>query len=198
MTGELLREQRELQAAADAAYDDLGLAAALGKIGAPARVGSAALGLMVTRDLDIDVTCAALDEHTIADISRLGAGLVLHPRVRQVQIRDDTGAWNVDPLYPDGVYLGVHYRAPDGNDWNLDVWFIDQPDRQPSTVHLRTLRPRLTDESRAAILLIKRALAARGGPRVSSYDIYTAVLDDGVRTPDEFDRRGTGSPGPRS
>ncbi|MEU4835820.1 hypothetical protein [Streptosporangium sp. NPDC023615] len=188
MTSGPLRDQMELQAAADAAYDDLGLATALARIGTPTRVGSAALGLMVARDLDIDVTCTALDDHTFAGVTRLGADLVMHPRVRQVQIRDDTGEWNIDPLYPDGVYLGVRYRCPDGNDWNLDIWFVDEPDRQPSTVHLRTVQPRLTDENRAAILLIKRALAARGGPRVSSHTVYMAVLDEGVRTLEEFDR----------
>ncbi|WP_199537055.1 hypothetical protein [Spongiactinospora gelatinilytica] len=87
----------------------------------------------------------------------------------------------------------MRYRCPDGNDWNLDIWFIDEPGRQPSTVHLRTIRPRLTGETRVAILRIKRALAARGGPRVSGYEIYLAVLDEGVRTPEEFDRRRSGA-----
>ncbi|RBQ17637.1 hypothetical protein DP939_24400 [Spongiactinospora rosea] len=189
----LWREQKALQAAADAVYADLGLAAALAEIGTPTRVGSAALGVMVARDLDIDVACAALDDRTFAGVARLGADLVRHPRVRQVQVRDDTGVWNVDPLYPDGLYLGVRYRCPDGNDWTLDIWFVDEPERQPSTVHLGTIRPRLTDERRVAILRIKRGLAARGGPRVSGYDIYVAVLDEGVRTLDDFDRRLSGS-----
>ncbi|WP_199537056.1 hypothetical protein [Spongiactinospora gelatinilytica] len=90
MSRELLREQEALQAAADAVYDDLGLAAALAEIGAPTRVGGVALGVMVTHDLDIDVACAALDDRAFAGITRLGAGLLRHPRVRQVQIRDDT------------------------------------------------------------------------------------------------------------
>ena len=37
----------------------------------------------------------------------LGAGVACHCRVPQVEIRDDTGAWNVDRDYPDGRYLGA-------------------------------------------------------------------------------------------
>ena len=49
---------------------------------------------------------------------------------------------------------------------------------------------RLTPETRSAILDIKRAWVNRPefGQTVRSFDIYTAVLDGGVRTPEEFDR----------
>jgi hypothetical protein len=83
----------------------------------------------------------------------------------------------------------VECRASSGAIWNLDIWFLDQPERQPSTAHLTTLRPRLTDESRAAIIDIKRAWAERPeyGTTVKSFDVYRAVLDDGVRDPARFE-----------
>ncbi len=45
-------------------------------------------------------------------------------------------------------------------------------------------------ETRSAILDIKRAWVNRPeyGKTVRSFDIYTAVLDGGIRTPEEFER----------
>ena len=65
--------------------------------------------------------------------------------------------------------------------WTLDPWFIHEQSRQFDLDHLESLAPRLTDETRAAILEIKHAW--HGHPDYSSYAIYTAVLDHGVRTP---------------
>jgi hypothetical protein len=54
---------------------------------------------------------------------------------------------------------------------------------------METLPPRLTPEARLAILRIKEARhGLEGDARVPSYRIYEAVLDHGVRTPDEFRR----------
>jgi hypothetical protein len=141
---------------------------------------------MVHRDLDITVVCPDLP---VKDVARIGATLAGHRKVRQVLFRNDTGQWNVGPRYPDGLYLGVHYRSAGGNDWTIDVWFVDEPDRQPDLAHLRTLPPRLTPDARAVILRIKDVWCTHPtyGSSVHGVDIYTAVLDDNVRTVDEFD-----------
>ena len=109
--------------------------------------------------------------------------------IRDRRFRDDTGHWNTDSRYPDGIYLGIEYRSPGGRTWTLDLWFVDEPERQPDLAHLDTLAPRLTDEHRSTILRIKRILAERPdtGARVPSYDVYRAVLDDGVATIEAFD-----------
>lgn len=183
-TSELRHQQDELQAEADAVHTDLGLDDLLGGVGNPVRVGSAALGLMVRRDLDVTVVCPRLDTEAVAQI---GARLAVHDRVWQVRFRNDTGAWNTDPAYPDGLYLGVGYQSPQGHKWTLDIWFVDEPDRQPDLAHLRTMPERLTPEARAAILEIKQAWADR--PGYSSFDVYRAVLDHGVHTVAEFERQ---------
>ncbi len=92
-------------------------------------------------------------------------------------------------MYPDGLYLGVRYRATEGADWKIDIWFIIDPDRQPDLAHIRSLPPRLTDESREVILRIKDAWAGRAeyGRTVKSFDIYSAVLDDHVSSEAEFE-----------
>jgi hypothetical protein len=105
-----------------------------------------------------------------------------------VRFINDTGVWNTDPTYPDGLYLGLQCRSEVGHLWNVDIWFVDEPDRQPDLATMRDLPSRLTEETRAAILLVKDAWAGRPEYRrdVRSWDIYTAVLDDGVRTPAQF------------
>ncbi len=137
---------------------------------------------MVRPDIDITVCCPVLDAGTVADVIELGARLARHARVRRVLYRDDTGSWNQEPdAYPDGLYLGLGFRSAAGRDWTSDIWFVDQPERQPDLAHLRTLPPRLTEQARVSILRIKHVRSAGGA------SVYEAVLDGGVRTPEEFD-----------
>ncbi len=182
---ELLRRQDELQAEAASVRADLRLDQRLTPHGTVVPVGSAALGLMVWRDLDLTVVCRHLDVEAVAGT---GARLAVHPGIREVRFRNDTGDWNTDPTYPDGLYLGLRYRAATGGTWQVDVWFVDDPDRQPDLAHVRELPARLTPQTRAAILTIKDAWAGRPEYRrdVRSWDIYTAVLDDAIGTPEEF------------
>ncbi|MEU4767523.1 hypothetical protein AB0H12_30140 [Actinosynnema sp. NPDC023794] len=63
------------------------------------------------------------------------------------------------------------------------VWFVDEPERQPDLGHVRALPDRITPETRAAILLIKHSR-----PACRSFDVHRSVLDDGVRTPEDYDR----------
>ena len=176
---ELLVRQRALQAEADAVLDRLELLPALTTIGRPVRTGSSALGLMVWRDLDLTVVCDQLDAEAVA---ALGGRLALHPYVREVTYRNDSGDWNADPAaYPDGLYLRLKAGRPE---WQLDVWFVDEPDRQPDLGHLESLAPRLTDEARLAILRVKDACWDK--PGYSSYDVYRAVLDHGVQNPEQY------------
>jgi hypothetical protein len=191
MTGEaaeLLARQRALQAEAEQVRARLDLDRILGAVGDPVLVGSAALGLMAWRDIDTTVVCPSLDDRLVlAAAAELGA----HPDVKALQYRDDSGRFNEDPQqYPDGLYIGLSYHPAGQAEWKLDVWFVDDPGRQPDLEHLRTLPGRLSDDARVVILRIKSIWSTRPqyGKSVRSWDIYTAVLDHHVRDPDEFDR----------
>lgn len=189
MTGreDLLARQRQLQAEAAAVAEELNLDPLLKAAGAPIKVGSAALGLMTWRDLDMTVVCTKLD---IAAISGIASQLMANPRVRDMKFINDTGSWNTDPAYPDGYFIGLNYQSESGNKWELDIWFVDEPEKQPDLRHIRTMPGRLTPEAVVSILRIKTVWAPKTeyGKQVKSFDIYTAVLDDHVRTPDEFER----------
>jgi len=189
---DLLDNQRLLQEEADQVVQLLQLDALLSHIGRPVRVGSTAMGLMVRRDIDITVICKELSSATRAAFVQAGAKLMLMDRnVISVRFRNDTGAWNTDPAsYPDGLYLGVSARTNEGIDWTLDIWAVDQPERQPDLNHLRTLLPRLDDDRRRTILLIKQVLATEqphfSKGKVPSAYVYDAVVDDGVGSVKQF------------
>ena len=187
-TTELLARQRALQAEAEQVRGALDLDRVLGAVGNPVLVGSAALGLMVWRDIDTTVVCQSLDKRPVlAAATKLAA----HQDVKTMQYRDDSGRFNQEPeKYPDGLYIGLSYHPAEMPEWKLDLWFVDDPDRQPDLAHLRTVSERLSDDTRLAILHIKTLWSARPeyGKSVSSWDIYTAVLDHSVRDTDEFDR----------
>jgi hypothetical protein len=70
--------------------------------------------------------------------------------------------------------------------WTTALRFVDEPGRQPDLAHLRTLAPRLTPDARRAILEIKQACEDRG-LSVRGFDVYRSVLDDHVRTPEQFE-----------
>ncbi|HEV2514166.1 MAG TPA: hypothetical protein VGV07_02860 [Devosia sp.] len=181
---DLLVSQARLQAEADALVAALDLTAELEKLGPVTRVGSSALGLMVRRDIDLTVSCSKLDAATLAAFAELGARLMQRTDlVVGVRFRNDAGNWNAEPeKYPDGLYLGLTVRTAEGASWTFDIWLVDQPERQPDLAHLRTLLPRLTDESRRSILAIKHELAKGDGtePRLPSALVYEAVMDHGV------------------
>ena len=186
LVGDLLRRQAALQAEARAVEADLHVAELLGPIGEVNHVGSAALGLMVWRDLDLTVVCAKL---ALEPVTAVSARLAAHPRVNTITFRNDSEHWKTNPNYPDGLYLGVGYRSPTNADWKLDIWFVDEPERQPDLAHMRWMPQKLTPETRTSILLIKSAWASRPeyGKSVKSFDIYQAVLEDGVQTLEAFD-----------
>ncbi len=128
----------ELAEAAELVRADLELDDVLAGLGEPHLVGSAALGLMVWPDLDITVVCAALD---VAALSRAAVDLVSHPRVRQLTLRNDSGAWNIHPeKYPDGVYWGIDYR-----------------DGQPELEHRRLVRRRTPTGSQTCVMSVSSA-----------------------------------------
>ena len=182
---QLISTQANLQSEASRVLEDLGLIARLSTAGEPVLVGSVAMGLMVWRDIDLTVLCPRLD---LDEVFALGAQIASHERVRGLQWRNDTGHWNQDPDYPDGLFWGVEYRSEAGDSWELDVWFIHEDTRQPDMRHLESFLPRLDDETRLAILTIKDVWRRTPlyGREVSSYDCYTAVLDHGVRTVEDF------------
>jgi hypothetical protein len=89
----------------------------LSTLGEVVPVGSAALGLMVWRDLDLTVVCRSLDADAVA---RAGALLARHPRVREVG-SSTTPATGTPTDLPRRAVLRLQCRSLVGEMWKVDI-----------------------------------------------------------------------------
>lgn len=153
----------------------------MGRLGDATVIGSAALGLMVWRDLDIHVIVSALDPAHAFDALR---PLLMDPRVTQVRYLNEA------TLADDRarLYFAVNLQTAGGADWKLDIGFWPAVRGPKEAAFAASMLARLTPESRLAILWIKDIWHRTPEYRtsVTSMDIYSAVLDHGVRTPIGF------------
>ena len=146
-------------------------------------VGSYAMGLMVWPDIDLTVTVPGSPD--------LDAALELVPRLmKEAGAHRLTFADHRDGTHPElpaGIFLGpdiVH----DGVAWQVDIWLVDAATARERSATTARYMARMTEARRRSILAIKQVAAASDAYHrgVSSVDIYTAVLEDRIETPDEF------------
>ena len=185
---ELLRHAEQLQTEAAAVIEELDLLAMLGQVGHAELVGSAASGLMVWRDIDVGARCQDLNPARAWDALR---PLVTNPQLMRLDYRNEIGERSPSDRPSDQRYSFVAYyqpRATEENEWRIDIslWLSAAPRNQ--LAQLAELRRRLTDETRLAILWIKDVWHRQPTYpyEVGGVDVYDAVLEHGVRTPDEF------------
>jgi hypothetical protein len=178
---ELLRRQSALQAEAATLLTDLG-----GVLGPVALAGSYVSGLMAWRDLDVMRLVGA--DFSPRDVLGLLARLVEVPGVVGYACHDERGARS-----PTGERRDERYHLPvtvarDGVEWRIDfsLWLHD--DHANVTAWHEDLRERITPDERLAVLRIKDVWHRRPEypDLVGGTDIYAAVLDSGVRSPEAF------------
>jgi hypothetical protein len=181
----LLTRAMALQAEAARVLDDAALDAAFSGFGRMELVGSAVSGLMVWRDLDVMFTAPdASAAQVLAALARLAAG----GRLLAADFRDERG-----PRRPTAATSDERFYVVCGYDWPAGKWKIDitvwlhAVDRSMRRDAER-LATHLGREDRLAILQIKDVWHHKPTypDQVGGLDVYTAVLDDGVRTPQEF------------
>ena len=156
------------------------------EIGPPLVAGSYVSALMCWRDLDLMVHVgSAFSPH---DVLRLLRRAVDVPGVVGFDYRDERG-----PRCPTGAVRDERYHVPiilqrQPGTWRIDlsVWLHD-PHANVTAWH-EALRESITDEQRNAVLRIKDVWHRLPGypDQIGGWEIYTAVLDHGVRTPQQF------------
>ena len=144
-------------------------------------VGSVAYGLVVEPDVDLEIYCPR---------PRVEAGFVV-----MSELALQPGVWKIrfsnELQGPDpGLYWQIRYRQPASPAqplWKIDMWLLAEDYPGPRSADLvEPMRRALTPEIRAAILRIKEA--ALGRQEVHGIDVYRAVFDGGVRTPEAYQR----------
>jgi hypothetical protein len=154
---------------------ELDVEATLGGLGRAVAVGSFVTGLMVWRDLDFVAEAP--------ELTTSGAFEVMHPLLARSRAT----------RYENDAELRRHYfvlRIPwRDREWKLDV-SIFLAGIPPDIEALQNeLRDRLTDEMRLTILTLKDAWheVAAYPDVVGAFEIYDAVLNNGVRSLDQLD-----------
>jgi hypothetical protein len=195
---ELLARQAALQAEAAEVLAGLDLGSLFGDVGPVLVVGSYVSGLMCWRDLDVVLLGGV--EFMPADVLDLLKRVVELPGFAGFTYRDERGE-----RCPTGEARDERYHVPFDLDAGQGRWRIDL------SVFLRDLhghvaawheqlRATITDQQRLAVLRIKDVWHRLPSypDQVSGWEIYTAVLRDGVRTPEQFGRwlAANGFPGP--
>ena len=182
----LLHCQEALQAEVHTVLAELHLMELLTSIGQVRRVGSSVLGVMVWRDIDLNVSAAGVSIDLILETMR---PVFAHPNVKRMRYLKEVGHFNpTGEQVHDRHYFGVYYLPSTGVEWKIDISFWLCSGEHPEPVH-EALARQLTAEKRLVILWLKdiwcRLPAYRD--QVYSVDIYDAVMAHGVHTPTEFD-----------
>lgn len=183
----LLRRATDLAAEAAAVYERLRFQEILAPAGEVERVGSSVMDLMVWRDLDVVVHAPGLGQPgVIAAVEPLfdDHGLL------SLEYRDERRSSDRVIDEPDGRhYVILRHQGVGRGPWKIDLTFWTAPQRHRHDLYAAGIASRLTDESRLAILRIKDAWCQRPSYPfvVGGHDVYTAVLEHGVRTPEGFE-----------
>ena len=195
---ELLARQVALQAEATQVLAELDLGQRFADVGPVLVVGSYLSGLMCWRDLDICLLAGV--DCSPTDVLELLKRVVELPGLVGFSYRDER-----EERCPTGEARDERYHVPFDLDagqgrWRIDLsLFLRDLHSHVADWHAQ-LRDTITDEQRLAVLRIKDVWHRLPSypDEVSGWEIYSAVLGDGVRTPEQFARwlAANGFPGP--
>jgi hypothetical protein len=158
---------------------DLELFERWSRVGRVELVGAVAYDLVVSPDIDMEVFTAGTPQ--IRDGFRVLADLAEHPRVTKARFTNALSS-------PDqGLYWRLQCRDDNDDVWKVDIWTLDQDHPGPlSTSLAKAMRSAVGRAQRHCILALKEARTEGELRGVASIDIYRAVLDGGVTTPEEL------------
>jgi hypothetical protein len=185
---ELAARQSALQVEAAALLDELDQAGVFTDIGPLEVTGSYVSNLMCWRELDVGVLVGT--DYGPRDVLRLISRVMELPGVVGFEYRDERADRSPTGLMKEERYHVPFQLARAAGIWCLDLslWLHD-PHENVTGWH-EALRNSITGEQRAAVLRIKDVwfrLPSYPHP-VGGSEIYTAVIVDGVRTPEQFRR----------
>lgn len=148
--------------------------------------GSYVSGLMCWRDLDVGALVGP--DFTPIDVLKVVAGVIDTSEVTAFTYRDERGSRS-----PTGDQRDERYHVPmqvvwKSGEWRFDLslWLYD--DHAHVADWHRQLGERISPEQRRTVLRIKDIWCRRPEypDEVSGSEIYSAVLEHDVRTPDEL------------
>jgi hypothetical protein len=183
---ELLARQSALQDEARVVLAELDLAALVADIGPLLITGSFVSGLMCWPELDVMILVGS--DFSPPDVMGLLARIVARAEIVGLEYRDERGSRCATGEMRDERFHVPITVARAHRSWQVDLtlWLHDL--HENVTRWHEELRERITAEQRRAVLRIKDDWHRRASypHQVGGLEIYTAVLDDGVRTTQQF------------
>ncbi|GAA2758905.1 hypothetical protein [Actinopolymorpha rutila] len=195
---ELERRQAALRSDAATILAELDTSGVFERLGTILPTGSYVSGLMTWPE--IDIMLAVGSRFAPADVLDLLRRIVEIPGVVDMHYTDERGSRAPTDAVRDERYhvtIGMERPGTVGPakgtasaivSWRIDLSLWLHDDHASVTAWHEELRDSITDDQRRAVLRIKDVWhrTPRYPDEVSGLDIYTAVLDAGVRTPEQF------------
>lgn len=170
--------ERKLQA--DRILYEFGLLKRLEEIGPAHIIGSYRMNMIAWNDLDIDIENEAMSLDRLHELSAF-------------VIKTFCPVWYEakEEINADGKKVWFHgfETTVTGALWNIDLWFFDKTAISGAEAYCDHIVQNTTPAQRDAIMDIKRGLIARdlySFERFKSLDVYKAVMENGVKSLDEF------------
>ena len=180
-TDKLLKQQEELQKEGKKVLDQLGIIKILSKYGNPQIVGSFETGLMVWRDIDIELVKEIDDKDYWKAVDEL---FYDNSKLKYLTLINFKNSKN--PMTPKGFYIGIKCWL-ENKEWKIDVWFI--PPRLKGSENMNEwVKNRLTDENKKIILQIRNQIhkSQKYRKEIFSTDVYRAVIENRVNNLEGF------------
>ncbi|HEY9376214.1 MAG TPA: hypothetical protein VIQ02_03865 [Jiangellaceae bacterium] len=183
---QLATRRSALHAEAGELLDELDRSGIFADMGQLMVTGSYVSDLMCWRDLDVGLLVGP--NYSPTDVVHLLSRVAAVRGVVGFDYRDERGDRS-----PTGQVKEERYHIPfllrrSEATWRVDLslWLHD-PHENVTAWHV-ALRESITDEQRAAVLRIKDVWHRLPSypDQVGGFEVYTAVIDDGVRTPRQF------------
>ena len=174
---DVLRRAEEKTRQAYEMIEELGLLRRWSRCGRPSLLGAVTYGLVVDRDIDLNIYSG---DPSIQNGFEVISDIASLPGVAKIRYS------NCLDTIDQGLYWQIQCRSRRGDAWRVDNWLVSED--HPHAGLLEELAERmpkiLTTEHRKAILQIKES--AEPNSRARGIDIYEAVIEHGVRSPGEF------------
>ena len=181
---EIIKHSRYLRQEASELLNKEGLLSILNAFGTTQVIGSYSLDTMTWPDIDISMNLP--DEQNVERFFELGKRIATKFQITKMSysnhfIRNFPG-------FDHGLYWGIQLRYAE-REWKLDLWGYGDTDYQKHIAESDALHQRLQQADRTAILRIKHVICQNPDYRGNVYNsmaIYRAVLEDKVKSVDEF------------
>ena len=165
--------------AADRILYGYGLLGKLEEIGKAHIIGSYRMNTMAWNDLDIDIENDRMSMEMLYDLTAFIIETFRPVWYEAKEEKTETGT----------VWFHGFETTIIGELWNVDLWFFDRETILQAEQYCDDIARRMTQAQKDVTVHIKQELIQRGlysFEKYKSIDIYSAVLDKGVTSIDEF------------